>query len=101
MRERENEIKRYWDGISDSEWYRSLRTEERLGELRADPRTAFSPAVLELIEKHAGGFEGKRILLPSSGDNHAAFAFALMGARVTSSDISEQQLENARIISDK
>jgi len=100
VEEREIAVKRYWNEISDSEWYQSLRTEERLDRLRKDPKTAFYPGVLELMEKHVGKFKGKNILLPSSGDNHAAFAFALMGAKVTSADISERQLENARRISD-
>ena len=39
--------------------------------------------------------------MPSSGDNHAAFAFHLLGARVTSSDISQRQLDNAQIIAEK
>ena len=83
MEERELEVKRYWNEVSDSEWYRSLRTEERLDRLQKDPKTAFYPGVLELMAKHVGDFRGKKILLPSSGDNHAAFAFALMGAQVT------------------
>ena len=99
MKEREAEVKRYWDETADSEWYRSLRTEEKLNGLRDNPKTAFYPGVLELMEKHVGAFGGKRILLPSSGDNHAAFAFALMGAKVTSADISERQLEHAAHIS--
>mgnify|MGYP002508443346 CR=1 FL=1 len=45
--------------------------------------------------------KGKQVLLPSSGDNHAAFAFARMGAEVTSTDISERQLEYAREIADR
>ena len=101
MNEIENEVKKYWNGISDSEWYQSLRTEERLGKIKENPKTAFYPGVLELMEKCIGEFKGKKILLPSSGDNHAAFAFALMGAKVTSADISERQLENAKTISDK
>lgn len=101
MDERELEVKNYWNETSDSEWYRSLRTEERLSRLREDPRTAFYPGVLEMLEKHIGDFRGKKILLPSSGDNHAAFALALMGAKVTSADISERQLENAKKISDE
>ena len=100
VEEREIAVKRYWNEISDSEWYQSLRTEEQLDRLRKDPKTAFYPGVLELMERHVGEFKGKKILLPSSGDNHAAFAFALMGAEVTSADISERQLENARRISD-
>ena len=43
----------------------------------------------------------KKVLLPSSGDNHAAFAFALLGADVTSADISEKQLKHAKVIADK
>lgn len=101
MEEWELEIKRYWNEVSDSEWYQSLRTEERLNRLRDDPGTAFDPGVLELMERYAGTFQGKKILLPSSGDNHAAFAFALMGAKVTSADLSERQLENAKRISDR
>ena len=91
-------IKAYWNETSDSEWYRSLRTDERIGRLRENPGSAFHPAVMALIRGCLPDVEGRRILLPSSGDNHAAFAFALMGARVTSADISERQLENAAAI---
>ena len=101
MEEREIEVKQYWNEVSDSEWYRSLRTEEQLDRIRKNPGSAFDPGVLDLIGKHMGDFKGRRILLPSSGDNHAAFAFALMGAKVTSADISERQLENAKAISDR
>jgi len=100
----ENWLKRVkdgWNETADSEWYRSLRTDERIGQLIADPASAFHPAVLELIRKYMPDLKGKKILLPSSGDNHAAFAFALSGAKVTSSDISERQLENASAIAEK
>ncbi|WP_274654554.1 class I SAM-dependent methyltransferase [Paenibacillus humicola] len=46
-------------------------------------------------------FEGKRVCVPSSGDNHAVYAFHLMGAQVTSCDISERQLENSSSIAQK
>ena len=88
-------IKAYWDETADSDWYRSLRTEEKIRGLEEKPDSAFHPAVYALIRKYLPDLEGRRILVPSSGDNHAAFAFALMGARVTSSDISARQLENA------
>lgn len=91
-------IKAYWDETSDSEWYNSLRTDEKIRHLKEQPGSAFHPAVIELIRKYLPDMEGKRILLPSSGDNHAAFAFAMMGADVTSADISERQLENASVI---
>ncbi|HWQ58112.1 MAG TPA: class I SAM-dependent methyltransferase, partial [Clostridia bacterium] len=45
-------------------------------------------------------FQGKRVLVPSSGDNAAVFAFHLLGAKVTSADIAERQLDNAKKIAD-
>ena len=93
-----DQIKDYWNKTSDSEWYRSLRTDEKIRHLKEKPESAFHPAVYELIRKYLPEIKDRRILLPSSGDNYAAFAFALMGARVTSADISERQLENAAAI---
>ena len=93
-----DQIKAWWNETADSEWYRSLRTDEAIARLQEDPASAFHPAVLALIRRYLPDLEGRRILLPSSGDNHAAFAFAWMGARVTSADISERQLENAAVL---
>lgn len=101
MEDWEIEVKNHWNQVSDSDWYKSLRTDERLSALKQNPRSAFHPEMIALLEKHINVFAGKKILLPSSGDNHAAFAFALMGADVTSLDISERQLENAKNISDE
>ena len=94
-------IKAYWNETSDSEWYRSLRTDGIISRLKEKPESAFHPAVYDLIRKYLPDMKGRHILLPSSGDNHASFAFALMGARVTSADISERQLENASAIAGK
>ena len=94
-------VKAFWNETSDSEWYRSLRTDEKISHLKEKPESAFHPAVYELIRKYLPEIKGRSILLPSSGDNHAAFAFALMGARVTSADISERQLENASVIAER
>ena len=60
------------------------------------PCFRISPSRMESASEISPHLEGKEICVPSSGDNHAAFAFALMGAHVTSCDISEKQLENAR-----
>ena len=38
----------------------------------------------------------KKVLVPSSGDNVAVFGFHLLGAKVTSCDLSENQIENAK-----
>ena len=93
--DRIEEIRAWWNETSDSDWYRSLRTEEQINHLKEDPASAFHPAVYELIRKYLPDFGNLQILLPSSGDNHAAFALAMMGAHVTSADISERQLEHA------
>lgn len=95
------QVKDKWNKTSDSDWYESLRTDEKIAELVKNPSSAFHPDVYTLIRKYLPDIKGKTILLPSSGDNHAAFAFALLGARVTSADISERQLENASIIAKK
>ena len=94
-------VKKHWNSVSDSDWYMSLRTDEKILKIQENPAIAFHPAVFELIKKYMGEVSGKYILLPSAGDNHAAFAFAIMGAKVTSADISERQLENAKTISDR
>ena len=91
-------VRAWWNETSDSEWYRSLRSDERIRRLQEKPESAFHPAVYALIRKYLPDLEGRHVLLPSSGDNHAAFALAMMGARVTSADISERQLENASAI---
>jgi len=101
MNEQLQQVKEKWNFIADSPWYNSLRTEEKINELAECPEMAFHPEVYALITKYLPDIKGKKILLPSSGDNHAAFAFALMGAEVTSADISERQLENAAAIAEK
>ena len=88
-------IKAWWNETADSDWYRSLRSEEQINRLKEDPASAFHPAVFALIRKYLPDLANQRILLPSRGVNHAAFALAISGAQVTSADISERQLENA------
>ncbi len=88
-------IKAYWNETSDSDWYKSLRTEESIRRLQENPASAFHPAVFALLGKYLPDWKGLNVLLPSSGDNHAAIAFALLGTHVTSADLSERQLENA------
>lgn len=101
MDERLKQVKDRWNVVSDSQWYNSLRTDDKIKELVEHPESAFHPQLYALLIKYFPDIKGKKILLPSSGDNHAAFAFALMGADVTSADISERQLENAAVIAEK
>ena len=81
--ERLDGIKAFWNENSDSEWYRSLRTEEKIHALQERPERAFHPAVYALIRKIFPDLTKAKVLLP------------LLGAQVTSADISERQLENA------
>lgn len=101
MEEWLKQVKDNWNKTSDSDWYKSLRTDEKILELSKAPASAFHPDVYNLILKYIPNLTGKKVLLPSSGDNHAAFAFSLLGAEVTSTDISERQLENAAEIAKK
>lgn len=101
MNEWLQQVKDGWNETADSKWYQSLRTESAIQTIVNDPASAFHPEVIKLIKKCFSDLTDKKVLLPSSGDNHAAFAFALMGANVTSTDISERQLANAKEVSDR
>lgn len=57
-----------------------------------EPGWAFLPQELALLR----GIPGKRACVLGSGDNLAVFALAGLGAKVTSVDISEEQLSVAR-----
>ncbi len=101
MEEWLKQVKDSWNETADSDWYQSLRSDEKIEELFKEPSHAFHPSVHQLINKYMPDIRGKKVLLPSSGDNYAAFAFSLLGADVTSADISEKQLEHAQKIANK
>lgn len=90
-------VKEAWNEWSDTD-FAKYRSEERISKLIAHPESAFHPTTYSMINEIFPNLKGKRICVPSSGDNHAVFAFHLMGARVTSVDISERQLENSAAI---
>ena len=60
-----------------------------------DPDRAFDCDLLGVIREFIADLAGKKICIIGSGNNHAAFAFAALGAMVTSVDQSERQLEIA------
>lgn len=39
------EVKEHWNEISDSNWYKSLRTDEKITRLKDNPALAFLPAI--------------------------------------------------------
>ena len=87
--------RRYWDAMAsgwkdlrdrDGGWRRCIR----------EPGLGFAGGALELIRSSVGDLAGKTVCVIGSGDNYAAFALAGLGAAVTSTDISERQLDVAR-----
>lgn len=65
------------------------------------PESAFHRKTWEVICDVFSDLKGKKILVPSSGDNRAVFAFAALGAEGVSCDICEKQLEYAKEIAEK
>lgn len=101
MNKPKQEIIDFWNKTSDSDWYDTYRTDEAITALIKNPSSAFHPVVFTMMRERLGDFRDKKILVPSSGDNHAVFSFGLLGARVMSADISHRQIENAKAIADK
>lgn len=93
-------VKNAWNEWSET-WYQKYRTDEAISKIIECPESAFHPTTYTMINKALPKIHGKRVCVPSSGDNHAVFAFHLMGAKVTSIDISERQLENSSEIASK
>jgi SAM-dependent methyltransferase/GNAT superfamily N-acetyltransferase len=92
------ETKAHWNKSSD-DWYKAVKPV--INEIKEEPMKAFPSHLHKWFEATYPSLEGLNVLVPSSGDNTAAFAFHLLGARVTSVDISDQQLFNAKKIADQ
>ncbi len=86
--------KRDWE-LYSSEYMAKCHTEERLSEITSDPWSVFKEVVRTEIQKAFPNLKDLRVCVPSSGDNLAVLAFALLGAKVTSCDFSENQLSAA------
>jgi len=89
-----------WNTWSN-DWYQKYRTEVVINQIVENPSSAFPEEVFKIIIRYFVDLKNKKVLVPSSGDNHAVYAFCLMGAHVTSCDISEMQIVNSKRISDK
>jgi 2-polyprenyl-3-methyl-5-hydroxy-6-metoxy-1,4-benzoquinol methylase len=91
-------VKEEWNKTADSEWYMSYRTNEVIQKILNDPETVFYKQTWDAIKSTFPDIKGKKICIPSSGNNLAAFAFAVLGAKVTSCDISEKQIMYDKMI---
>lgn len=101
MSERLQKVKDEWNQISESDWYMSYRKDEVIQEIIKNPKSVFHRKTWEVIQDVYPNLEGLKILVPSSGDNRAVFAFAALGAEVVSCDICEKQLHFASEIAKK
>ena len=93
-----NGVMNWWNNRSD-EYYGGIQ--KGIDDIFDRADRAFPVVVWEMIRKNFPDLRGKRVLVPSSGDNIAVFGFHLLGAKVTSCDISERQLYNAKQVADK
>jgi SAM-dependent methyltransferase len=83
--------RRRWDAASAS-WAHRADTRGIWKKCHLDPSLALYAAELRWLSDVAG----KDVAVLGSGDNQVVFALAGMGAKVTSIDISERQLDVAR-----
>ena len=89
-----------WDSYSDA-YLRFKHSEKIITAIQEDPSRAFEPAAWQQLRRCFPDLRGKQVCVPSSGDNYAVLAFALLGARVASCDISKEQLEAGRRLSER
>ena len=92
--------KSFWESEA-AEYSKFNHSPKLLDPVINNPAKAFHSVVWHELNKLFPSFCGKKVCVPSSGDNHAVFAFAIMGAIVTSCDISYNQLNNAKRIANK
>jgi 2-polyprenyl-3-methyl-5-hydroxy-6-metoxy-1,4-benzoquinol methylase len=92
------ETKDYWNNISDK-YFKNENSMVKI--IKKEPEKGFPAEVYEMIKSEYTDLKNVDVLVASSGDNIAAFCFYLLGANVTSSDLSEKQLENAKLIADE
>ena len=92
-----NGVMNWWNRRSD-EYFKDIQI--GLEQIAENAEDAFPVVVWKMISNEFPDLRGKRVLVPSSGDNIAVFGFHLLGAEVTSCDIAERQLANAKKIAD-
>jgi SAM-dependent methyltransferase len=86
--------RRAWDRAAEG--WRALRDRDaQWQQCPQHPELAFEGEALDQIRDCLGTIAGKDVCVVGSGDNYAAFALAGCGARVTSVDISQRQLDVA------
>lgn len=95
-----NGVRDCWNNDSD-QYYQKYVSDRALDIIEENPAHAFPVPVFSMIQEHLPDLKGKLICVPSSGDNTAVFGFHLLGARVTSVDLSQRQIDNASKIAER
>lgn len=94
-----NEIINMWNKGSD-DYFHEYDGTETIDLIKSNPTRVFPSKVWGNICVYYPSLKGLKICVPSSGDNKAVFGFHLLGAEVTSCDISSEQIKNAKNIAD-
>lgn len=83
-----------WNEMA-GDWEDRLNREGLWRRCHKEPGLAFDAGALETIREMMVTLRGRRVCVIGSGDNLAAYALGGLGARVTSTDISEERLKLA------
>ena len=86
--------RQHWNSIAD-QWKERRDRDGLWRRCHKEPELVFEGGVLELIRESVGDIRTKDVCIIGSGDNLASFALAGLGARVTSTDVSDEQLHIA------
>lgn len=101
MKEVNQKVEKFWDEESETDLSRIDRTDEAIHGILDHPQSTFHKTTWKMINSRFHNLTGIKICVPSSGDNHAVFAFSALGAKVTSCDICEKQLMYAKQVAAK
>jgi len=93
-------IKDNWNERSDAYYAEEYSDKDTAAEIKKCPERGFPIAFLPVMKRFVPDLRGKKVCVPSSGDNVAVFALHLLGAEVTALDISENQIANAKKIAE-
>lgn len=83
-----------WNNMA-ADWEERLNRDDLWHRCHKEPELAFEGGTLDTIQEMVGTLRDKQVCVIGSGDNMAAYALAGLGARVTSTDISEERLKLA------
>ena len=96
-----NEIMNKWNSWSKEYYAGQYENTDSLSRIKTIPRKSFPTRVWDNINRFYPNLNGMKICVPSSGDNVIAFSFHMLGAKVTSCDISSEQIKNAKKIAEE